>query len=307
MQPTENIDLAGRENAALLTSAVLGWWRKDVPLEVSYRYWRDVHGVLITRVPGVYQYRLLHLAPNRSDLWAIDGIDYALPDPDQPHGIAQILFLSEEDNQTYSASPLQSKYIYKDEQNLCDRNVTVSSIGSNACTYIDRTGEVIKSGEPEYPSFVVCIQQSQGTNTEEFRHYLGELVRPWSEQNEVIRLRLHLLEPFDESANSPCVSHDWPKEKHYQAWMELVLRDQAFFKQLSSSTGEHVQFIKAIHTFAIVARYTLVYNGKPTDVGLRGFPAVQTIEQAGADNQKAIDLLEALYGEVVQGHTSPKD
>jgi hypothetical protein len=45
----------------------------------------------------------------------------------------------------------------------------------------------------------------------------------------------------------------------------------------------------------------LVYNGKPTDVGLRGFSAVQTIEQAGADNQKATDLLEALYGEVVHG------
>ena len=53
------------------------------------------------------------------------------------------------------------------------------------------------------------------------------------------------------------------------------------------------------HIPPIVARYTMVYDGKPTVVGLRGYQAVQTIEQAGAENQKSPELLAAIYGDVV--------
>lgn len=83
-----------------------------------------------------------------------------------------------------------------------------------------------------------------------------------------------------------------------------MLRDEAAAQRLFSSsngTSNCAQYIKAIHTFPIVARYTLVYDGKATIVGLWGFPAVQTIEQAGAENQKATELLETLYGDVVRG------
>ncbi len=204
MKPTENIDLAGQENAAPFTSTVFGWWRKDVPLEVSYRYWRDVHGVLFARVPGLYLYRQLHLAPNRTDVWsALDGIDYTLQTEDQPHGITEILFLSDEDRQACGTSELVTKYIHNDEQNLLERKATSSSSLGNARTYIDRTGEATPNGEPAFPSFVVCFKQQEGTNFEEFRHYLVErVVRPWSEQNSVMRLRLHLLEGYENTGNS---------------------------------------------------------------------------------------------------------
>ena len=148
---------------------------------------------------------------------------------------------------------------------------------------------------------MVCIKQADNIKVEDFRHHLvEEIARPLSTQDEVMRLRLHLLEPFDESENSSYVSHDWAKEKHYQAWIELMLQNEAARKQLFSS-NEHAKFIKAIHTFPIVARYTMVYDGKPTIVGLRGFPSVQTIEQASAENQKSPELLEILYGDVVRG------
>lgn len=199
LKPTE-IDVA-RENAAPITSTVFGGWRKDVSLEVSYRYWRDVHGVTVARAPGLYQYRLLHLASNRSDLWStLEGIDRTLPEEEQPHGIAQILFLSKDDLLTFGSSELVTKYIHQDEQNLCDRNVTRSSIEGNAHTYRDRTKEATPNGEPAFPTFVLCIKQADGIEIEQFRQYLVErIVRPWSEQNEVMRLRLHLLEPYNES------------------------------------------------------------------------------------------------------------
>ncbi|MUG91234.1 hypothetical protein F7734_01475 [Scytonema sp. UIC 10036] len=81
------------------------------------------------------------MAPNRSIFAAIDGIDCIIPDAEQPHGVAQILFLSQEDQKTFGTSSPITQFIHKDEQNLCDRNVTVSSIDGDAQTYIDQTGE----------------------------------------------------------------------------------------------------------------------------------------------------------------------
>ena len=113
------IDIASQENAAIQTETVFGWWRKDIPLEVSYQYWQDVHSIMVARVPGIYQYRLFHLAPNRQDLWsAIDGINYTLPDADQPHGVTEMLFLTQDDQQTFGNSSLNTKYVLNDEPNL---------------------------------------------------------------------------------------------------------------------------------------------------------------------------------------------
>ncbi|MBD3884493.1 EthD domain-containing protein [Phormidium tenue FACHB-886] len=296
VKPDQDVDVAAKENAAAHAATVFGWWRKDVPLEVSYRYWRDVHSVMVARTPGLYQYRLLHLAP----VWALRSTtaetDSTLAEVDQPHGVAETLFLTKADQQTFGNSPLNTQYIFKDEQNLCDRNATLSAVGNNAHTFVDRLNDPTLNGEPHFPSFMLCFQQREAIDTAQFRQYLVEqLAEPWSQQPAVKRLRLHLLEPYRDQENSPCVSHDWAKEKHYQAWMELVVDRQDSLESLLQS-NEQPQFIRAIHSFPIVAYYTLVYNGKVTEVGLRGYPAVQTILEAGAENQRQPDLLEALYG-----------
>lgn len=152
-------DVVSKENAATHTETVFARWRKDVPLEVSYQYWRDVHGIMVARIPGIYQYRLLQLAFNRGDLWsAIDGIDYTLPEVEQPHGVTEMLFLTKEDQQTFGNSSINTQYVFKDEQNLCDLNVTMSAIGNNAHTFVDRM-EPIPNGELRFPSFMLCFQQ----------------------------------------------------------------------------------------------------------------------------------------------------
>lgn len=44
---------------------------------------------------------------------------------------------------------------------------------------------------------LLCLQQTDANSVEEFRQFLVEqIIRPWSEQKEVMRLRLHLLEPY---------------------------------------------------------------------------------------------------------------
>lgn len=294
------VEVARQENAATQTATVFGWWRQDVPLDVSNRYWRDVHSIMVSRVPGIYQYRLLQLVPNRLGLASeIHGIDLTVPDSDQSHGVAEILFLSEEDQQTFGSSPLNTQYVVRDEQNLCDRNVTRSAIGDNAQTYVDRVGEPTPNGEPRFSSFMLCFSPQQSVSSEQFRHaFVEQIAHPWSQNAAVMRLRLHLLEPYSEKENSPYVSHDCPSAQQYGAWIELMLKEPATLTSLLSSE-DIAQFVRAVQIFEISAYYTMVYSGKLTEVGLRGFPAVQTILEAGADLQRQPDLLKALYGSVV--------
>lgn len=291
------MDIATQENAATLAATVFGWWRKDVALDVSNRYWRDVHSVMVARIPGIYQYRLLQLEPNCPQLWTpIDGINYTLPDTDQPHGIAEMLFLTEADQQRFGQHPINTQFVLNDEKNLCDRNVTLSAIGNNAHTFVDRTNAPTPNGTPAFPSFLICLQPTKSIQLELFRQHLVEqIAKPWSQNAAIVRLRLHLLEPYNEKSNSPFVSHDCTTAQNYRAWIELVTQDQTVLKSLFTE-GDHADRIRAIHTFPISACYTMIANAHLTDVGLRGFAAVQTILEAGADNQRQPDLLKALYG-----------
>ena len=47
--------------------------------------------------------------------------------------------------------------------------------------------------------------------------------------------------------------------------------------------------------------YTSNYNGKPTLVGLRGYPAYEALTALHADNQRQTSLLEWMYGAVAAG------
>jgi hypothetical protein len=52
-----------------------------------------------------------------------------------------------------------------------------------------------------------------------------------------------------------------------------------------------------VAAYRLDARYIMVENGVPTTIGLRGLDAANTIDEIGADNQRADDVVRAVYGE----------
>lgn len=291
------------ENAASLAATAFGWWRRDVPSEECYRYWRDVHGPLAARIPGLFQYRQRHLNPIVPGEWpAIDGVQMGLPLDQQPQGSAELLFLTPEDQASFGTSPLVTEYVFNDERNLVRRNVTYAVSEGNCRTLIDQTGCPTPQGGMPNPGWMVCLQRAHGVDDESFREYLREqLALAWGQLPGVRRVRLSLLEPYDETGwRSPGVRHDWSPEHQHQAWIDLVVSDRSVLRDLAETAGitDHV---RALNPFPVAEQYTLVFGGQPTAVGLRGWPAVQTIDAVGADNQRDADLLEAMYGPVVYG------
>ena len=157
-------------------------------------------------------------------------------------------------------------------------------------------------GPPDRPSYAIFLRQR--SVEADFRGRVRDLCQHWAESTGVVRVRMSLFEVPDmeaeRKAGYPIKTH--PVEQQYQAMIDLVIEDRAVAKQLiDPARGVDVAAdISTIHAYPVAACYTSVYGGRPTIVGLRGYPAHQAIEALGAANQKQISLLEWIYGPVAK-------
>jgi hypothetical protein len=302
------VDTAGLENAAARALTAFCWWRADIPQEVCETYWRDVHGIMFARAPGLWQCRQLRLAANRPDLWPkVRGVSFDAPKAAQPQGLPHGLFLSEADLAAFGGNPLARQTIPNDAHNFIGRiGAQLSPPGGGGRTLVDRVNDPAMQGPPPVPTFVLCFVPADGVvSAEAFHRYLAEHVaRPWSERPDVVRLRVEPLPPYERSAmGSPGVERRWPTGDTYLGWIELAVRTEGVVGDLLSgaATDGLAERVGAIHTYPVREVYTLVSAGRPTEVGLRGYPAVRTIIAAGADGQRDEAVLELLFGDAVHG------
>ncbi|WP_017572087.1 hypothetical protein [Nocardiopsis halotolerans] len=307
---TGGVDTADLENAAELALTAFCWWRAEIPREVCETYWRDVHGIMFARVPGLWQYRQLRLAANRPDLWpTVRGVSFDAPVAAQPQGMPHGLFLSEADLAAFGGNPLARETIPNDAHNFLGRiGAQLSPPGGR--TLVDRVNDPAMQGRPPVPTFVLCFVPGAGVvSADAFHHYLTEHVaRLWSEHPDVMRLRVEPLPPYERSAmGSPGVERQWPNDETYLGWIELAVRAEGVVGDLLSgvATDELAEQVGAIHTYPVREVYTIISAGRPTEVGLRGYPAVRTIIDAGVDDQRDEAVLELLFGDAVYGLDQP--
>jgi hypothetical protein len=283
------VDTAGLENAAELALTAFCWWRTDIPRGVCEDYWRDVHGIMFARVPGLLQYRQLRLAANRPDLWpAVQGVSFDAPEVAQPQGMPHALFLSEADLAAFGSNPIAREAIPNDAHNFIGRIGALLSPPGGGHTFVDRINDPAVQGHPPVPTFALCfVPRAGAASAEAFHRYLIEHVaRPWSGHPGVIRLRVEPLPPYDRSVmGSPGVAHQWPNDETYLGWIELAVRNEGVVGDLleGAVADELARKVRAVHTYPVREVYTIISAGRPTEVGLRGYPAVQTIVAAGAD------------------------
>jgi EthD domain-containing protein len=296
------------EDTAPLQSTAVGWWRPDLSKEEADAYWRDVHGTLVARAPGLYSYRQLQLGRPISDLWpslTAVGIDTAPDGPERIDGMNQMLFCTQHDVETLAHSDLVRQYVLHDEHNFARANATMWSAPREAVTLTDRTGIAVPQGRATAPSYAVLFRRLGTAEAGAFKAFILEAARRWATAPGVLRLRVQILQPYDPAGSeAPGVEHRWPLEHQYQAWIELSTDTETAARALAGEdfSDRAKGLISAVHVYPIEARYTIVWQGRPTDVGLRGWPAVETIIKAGADNQRGHDLLHAVFGSAADGH-----
>ena len=297
-----NSSLIAIENRAGIARITCGWKKPELPLDFVRRYWRDVHSPAISRRAGLYEYRHYQFDAVRPDLFGSPaGIAFECAAHQQLMWLSDVRYEDDAALAAFGASPdAQVKaHLLADIDLLVDQSTTYKSVGDRARTYADTTGEPTPQGTPAAPSFGIFFRQ-RGDEAS-FHSGLRALAERWAGTPGVSRVRLSLFEAPDmeaeKKAGYPIKTH--AKELQYQAWIDLVLQDATVAKGLLRA--EDATVIATVHAYPVAALYTSVYAGRPTLVGLRGFPAFEAIKAFDAVGQREPALLEWMYGPIARG------
>ncbi len=292
------------ENRSTLSRVTCGWKKPHLPLESVRRYWRDVHSPAISRRAGLYEYRHAQFDAVRDEVFEpTTAIDYHCPQTEQLMWLSDVRYFDEKGLAAFGDSPNAAvrAHLLADIDILVDKSTTYRAVGRNAWTYKDETHDAAPAGPPAAPSYSMFFRQ-RGRDEAGFRECLQSLAQRWTAAPGVSRLRLSLFDVPDmeaeRKAGYPIKTH--PLEQQYQALIDLVVNPRAEAHTLISVSEAQAlaPYVGTIHAYPLASLYTFVRGGRPTLIGLRGYPAYQAIQEFGATGQQQPALLEWMYGAV---------
>ena len=268
------------------------------------RYWRDVHSPAISRRVGIYDYRHYQYDAVDSALFTrVPGVEFQCPKDQQLMWNSDVRYQDDAGLAAFDASPPPDvkPHMLGDIELIVHQSTTYRAVGENAFTYVDHSNDPTPQGPPDLPSYSVFLRQ----NSDEagFRAFVRSLAEGWSKLAGVKRVRISLFDVPDmeaeRKAGYPIKTHPLPLQ--YQAVVDLVMANRDVARELiPADAPELAEHVSTLHAYPVAARYTSVYGGRPTIVGLRGYAAHQAIEALGADNQKQTSLLEWMYGPIAE-------
>jgi hypothetical protein len=265
--------------------------RERVPHEVFAHYWRDVHGPLCSRLPGLCLYIQHHFSRAQdAHLWPLaDGItpiqDYELD------GGVEIGFESAADQKVFQdASPI----LFSDEQNMFDETLAYD-LPQGSVTLTNSLADERFNGTDTLDRIHVHFSPRE-TLTQLHAYLKSDLGPLLAASEDVLKVCLHLCEPFANDGQhppAPNVAHFATPERAELAVMEIAfgspLARRRFFQSdaFQNTLPEQARHIAQLKPFAVSGLYTYVRDKSLTTAGLRGSRAAELIEYLGAVNQVA--------------------
>lgn len=257
---------------------------KGLPHALFALYWRDVHGPLCSRLPGLGFYVQHHFSTERTArLWPVgDGVRQFGIELD---GAVEIGFSTVDEAARFVES---SPILFGDEVNVFGWDAAYS-LPNGSRTFVDQDPDGLPNGVDRlYRLHVYFSEHPNGR----LGPWLTEFATQLSAQPEVVKLRLHLPEPFDNAHPQPPspVPHDVIDDLLRIGVMEIGfasaldarrLFESDVFACAAASQATHVQAVAAV---LVTHVYTFVRDGKPTMAGLRGSSVAEVIASIGATN-----------------------
>lgn len=268
--------------------------RPRVPHDVFAHYWRDVHGPLCARLPGLGLYIQHHLSREQdAHLWPLaEGIqeisDYELD------GGVEIGFLSAADQKQFQDA---SSLLFSDEQNMFEETLAYD-LPEGSINLVNRTGDEVMNGLDQADR--IHLHLSPRGTLESLHKYLRDELGPLlAASDAVLKVRLHLCAPFNNDGMhppAPDVAHTATPVREQLAVLEIAfvspLARRKFFQsdEFQQSQAAQARHIAQLKAFAVSGVYTYVYDGEITTAGLRGSRAAELIDYLGANNQITADI-----------------
>lgn len=285
------------------------WWKPGVDPELARLYWRDVHGTMGTwalwkAVPGadpataaqLVMSDMGQLHPERARVnpfSPVEGIDFSWPEENQPGCVIWAQYPTEEAYRTFKAliEAFPEAPPENDNAFLTER---YAQYWAAARTYPGRTTESVPPGPVPKPTFSVWFRRRESVTVEAFQCYMHKLANRWSTTERVIAVRRWEVEnPVWQDTRSRPIPV--PPEQQWEAIVDLTVTDEDAARGLFDDALDHAAHLSAVSTLRIVEQYEFLRGGKPTNVGIRGYPAVKLIDDIGATYQNDPAVLKFVY------------
>jgi hypothetical protein len=287
---TKPEDFSARDQSIRINSYTTVRRRTALSHESFAAYWRDVHGLLCARLPGLGWYVQHHFSREHDGhLWPLaEGVKpmehYVLD------GAVEIGFASSSDQAKFKkASPI----LFSDEQNIFDESVAYD-LPNGSRTYVDRLRDPIPNGAESNDHLHVHFHSAHDDHALFAKYMQDSFAKILAEDETVLKLRLHIPEPHDNSQPNPPapdVDHAVRPARTSLAIMEIAFANPLSRRRfLASDTYQATlagqkQHISHLSAFRVSGVFTYIRDGALTTAGLRGSRAAELIRDLGAINQ----------------------
>ena len=262
-----------------------------LPHELFALYWRDVHGPLCARLPGLGFYVQHHFSrEHRDNLWPrIEGVRDIVATLD---GAVEIGFASDGDQARFvEASPI----LFGDEINVFGWDAAFN-LPNGSKTFVDRQRDGAPNGPDQLHRLHVYLHGKK--HDDAFRGWLSAMSAELAADDLVQKLRLHIPQPFDNANPQPPspVDHYVADDMRELAVMEIGFESPLHAQRLYQSTAfgdikrAMAGHVEAMAAFLVTGVYTYVRDGKLTVAGLRGSRTAEIIVKTGALNHLDEDV-----------------
>jgi hypothetical protein len=285
----------GRDPDTALTMVNTLRRRRSVPADLFYEYWRDAHVQIAARLPGIHSLWTHWVAFDDDDRWPrVDGIDGRLAEELRFDGVPEPTFLTEE---AVGAFVRGMAPLMRDERNIFEETISYPSLGAGSRTLVDRLPDPAPAGDQGVLRMLVYLRRRDTVPHGAFHDWVGSDFAPaLAADPRVLKLRRHLLEPYDDDAvvldaGAHSVSHRKAPADQYQAVLEVVVEgDEALGafgrgEAWRNSLPGQREHLAAAHPFVATRTYCMRFNGELTTAGLRTAAVAEQIEALGAANQ----------------------
>jgi hypothetical protein len=293
-------DFRARDSAIAINSYTTVVGRSAVPEERFRSYWRDAHGPLCARIPGLGWYVQHHFTRAQdSHLWlAPEGVP-----PLAGYVLDGAVEIGWSDADTQSEFQDASSILFSDEQNVFEETAAYP-LPSGSTTLIERDPDPIPNGPDRSDRIHVHFTPSTG-NREALQRFLetefAEIARASSE---IVKLRVHAPDDHDNSTPNPPapnVAHTVDADRVSLVIVEIAFRDslarRRFFASDAyvSTLSTQAALAEYITPFAVSGVFTFVRDGELTTAGLRGSRVAELIGDLAALNQVGADVTQLMH------------
>lgn len=280
-------DFGVRDRPIAVNSYTTVVGRASLAEERFRAYWRDVHGPLCSRVPGLGFYAQHHFARAAdAHLWPVSAPlpGYALD------GAVEIGWASEADQSTFQAA---ASILFDDEQNVFEETAAYA-LPAGSTTTLDREEDPVPNGPDRFDRLHVHFAPRPGCGEELARLLTGFAT------DDVVKVRVHAPQPHDNSAPNPPapnVEHTVADERVELVVLEIAFTDplarRRFFQSpaFTETVAEQERLAASITPFLVSGVFTFVRDGALTTAGLRGSRVAALIGELAASNQVRDDVV----------------